>query len=255
MTFTKPESFRPPAGATRLPLRFGGKTSILVDASVDGKPGEFDLDTGSSSSLFLYRPFAAQSGLLQKYESGAKGPVRGVGGKSGAIFFMLSEFTIGSLTQLNPVAGIMLSKTGGRAQEGVAGNIGNAVLRRYKVTLDYGNGALYLESDPSYRDNSGWAISSKPRDPEKRGESGDLGLSQLRRRPGGPVEIVGIATGGAASRAGVKRGDWVLAVDGTPVGDIPRQKLFDQLFARPGTVVRLTIRHGDVIREFTLTTQ
>ncbi len=255
ITFTKPESFRPPAGATRLPLRFAERTSILVEASVDGKPGDFDLDTGNSGSLFLYRPFAEQSGLLQKYGSGHKGSVRGVGGKAGAIFFTLSEFALGGETQLKPVAGIMLSKTGGGAQEDVAGNIGNAILRRYKLTLDYGNEAVYLEKDPSYRDDGDWSFSADLQDPKNRAESGDLGLTQLRRRSGGAVEIVGITAGGAASRAGVKRGDWILAVDGTPVGDLTKERLFSQLFAQPGTAVTLTIRHGGVTRDFKLTKQ
>jgi hypothetical protein len=255
ITFTKPESFRPPAGATRLPLRFAAKTSILVDASVDGSAGEFDLDTGSSGSLFLHRPFAEQSGLLQKYGSGTKESVSGVGGEAGAVFFVPSQFAIGSLTPSNTVAGIMLSKTGGGAQEYVAGNIGNAILRQYKVTLDYGNGAVYLESDPSYRGDRDWTFTPGRKDSQKRGNSGDLGLSGLRRRFGGPVEILGIAAGGPASRAGVKRGDWILAVDGAPVGDLTLERLFDQLFARPGTVVRLTIRHGDVTRDIKLTTQ
>src|SRR5581483_7771348 len=110
ITFTKPESFRPPPGATSLPLHFASKTSILVDASVDGIAGEFELDTGSPSSVFLYRPFAEQSGLLEKYKAGRNASVRGVGGKAGVVFFLLSSFDIGGLRPSDTVAGIMLSK-------------------------------------------------------------------------------------------------------------------------------------------------
>ena len=45
------------------------------------------------------------------------------------------------------------------------------------------------------------------------------------------------------------------AAGGAPIGDLPREKLFGQLFARPGTVVRLTIRHGGLTRDVTLTTR
>jgi hypothetical protein len=254
ITFAKPGSFSPSPGATKLPLRFASITEILVDASVDGIRGEFQLDTGQGNSLFINRPFAEQNGLVQKYGSGSKGSVRGVGGRAGAVFFKPSQFGIGSLTPSITEAGIMLSKTGGGAEEYVAGSIGNQILRQYKMTLDYANGAVYLERDPSYRDNRDWTLAVGRRDPQERG-TGDLGLPRLRRRSDGPVEIMGIAAGGAASRAGVNRGDWILALDGAPVGDLPREKLLGQLFARPGTVVRLTIRHGNVTREVTLTTR
>ena len=255
ITFTKPESFRPPADATRLPLRFASISEILVDASVDGIRGEFQLDTGQGSSLFINRPFAEQNGLLLKYGSGAKGSIRGVGGRARAVAFRPSEFAIGSLTPAITDAEIMLSKSGSGAEEDVAGTIGNQILRQYKVTLDYGNEAVYLQRDLNYRDDRDWTLTHGRQDRQNRGSSGDLGLSRLRRRSGGPVEILAIAAGGAASRAGGKRGDWILAVDGAPVGDLTIEKLFGQLTARPGTAVRLTIRHGDVTWEVTLTTQ
>ena len=66
---------------------------------------------------------------------------------------------------------------------------------------------------------------------------------------------MGITPGGAASRAGVKRGDWILAVDGVAAGSLAVGDLLEQLRAKAGTAVRLTIRHGDVTREAMLTAQ
>jgi hypothetical protein len=255
ITFTKPGSFRPPSGATRLPLRFASISEIVVDASVEGIGGEFQLDTGQGSSLFINRPFAERNGLLQKYGSGAKGSVRGIGGKAGMVLFRPSQFAIGSLTPSITDAGIMLSKTGGGAEEYVAGTIGNQILRQYKVTLDYGHGAVYLEKDPNYRDDRDWTLTYRRSDPRKREDSGNLGFIRLRRRSGGPVEILEIAPGEAASRAEVKKGDWILAVDDVPIGDLTMEQLSGRLFAASGTVVKLTIRHGDVTRDVTLTSR
>ena len=254
ITFMRPESFRPPADATRLPLRFASTTSVLVEASIDGIPGEFDLDTGNSGAPLLYRPFAEKSGLLEKYRAGHNASVRGVGGKAGVVFFS-APLAIGPLISSKTVARIMLSKTGSGGEEYAAGNIGNLTLREYKVTLDYGNAAIYLEKDPSYRADTDWTYNFGQQAQNKGGESGDLGLSQLRRREGGPIEITRIGAGGAASGAGVKRGDFIMAVDGVRVEDITIDKLIQKLYALPGTAVRLTIRHGAVTRNVTLTTQ
>ena len=255
LTFTRQESFRPPAGAVRLPLRFASLSEILVDAGVDGVGGEFQLDTGQGSSLFLNRPFAEQNGLLSKYASGPKGSVRGVGGKAGIVIFKPSTFAIGPLTPAITDAEIALAKTGGGAEEFVAGSIGNQILRQYRVSLDYGHGAVYLEKDPNYRDNRDWTLTNSRPDPSHRADSGDLGLTRLARRSGGPVQILGITADGPASRAGLKRGDFILSIDSVSVGDLTIENLSSRLFARPGTKVNLTIRHAGLTRDVALTTQ
>jgi PDZ domain len=241
--------FLPPDGATKLPFRFASITEIVVDASFDGIAGEFQLDTGQGNSLIINRPFAEQNGLLTKYGSGHKASVSGVGGKSAMVAFKPSQFAIGPLTPpITDDAAIMLSKTGSGAEEYIAGTIGNQILRQYKVSLDYGHGAIYLEPDPAYRDNRDWTYT------RKNGTSGILGFTKLARRSAGPVEILGIATNGTASRAGLKKGDSILAIDGAPVADLPMEKLFARLLAPPGTAVRLTVRHNGITREVTLVT-
>jgi hypothetical protein len=255
ITFTKPESFRPPAGATRLPIRFASISEIVVDGSVNEIGGEFQLDTGQGSSLLITRPFAERSGLLRKYRSGRKGSVGGIGGEARTVLFRPSHFALGSLKPSISEAGIMLSKTGSGAEEYLAGTIGNQILRQYKVTLDYAHGEIYLQKDPSYEDGKEETFTISQPDPRKRKRAGGLGLIRLGRQSGGPLEILEMTAAGAASRAGVEKGDWILAINGSPVENLTLDKLFGPIAARPGSVVRLTIRHGDVTREVTLTTE
>jgi hypothetical protein len=254
ITFTKPEAFRPPTGATRLPLRFASISEIVVDASVEGIGGEFQLDTGANDSLAINRPFAEQNGLLGKYGSGRKGKVSGVGGKAGIVLFKPSAFSMGGLAPTVDGAEIMLSKSGAGAEEYVAGTIGNQILRQYRVTLDYGQGAVYFEKDPKYRDDRDWTFTIPRPDLKKPGRAGDLGLIRLARRPVGDVEILGI-TAGPASRAGLKKGDWIVAINGVATGEMAIKKLVGQLLAQPGTALELTVRHGDVTREVGVTTR
>ena len=249
MTFTKPGAFRPPASAIRLPLRFASISEILVDGTVEGVSGEFQLDTGDDGSLTLNRPFAERTGMLDKYHSGRKMAVGGVGGKAGTVLFQPADFTLGGLKPSVSIAGIMLSKTGSGADEYLAGTVGNEILRQYRLTLDYAHEEIYLEKDPNY--GTTYTINR----PRKRGHGGGLGFTQLRRLADGSIQILDLTVDGAASRAHIEKGDFIVAINGSPLVDLTVPKIFEPMVARTGTVVTLTIRHGGVTHDVKLTTE
>jgi hypothetical protein len=255
ITFTRPESFRPPEGATRLRMRFASTSEIVLDGSVDGIAGEFQLDTGQESSLVLNRPFAERNGLLRKYRSGRKSWGVGVGGAARTVLFRPSRFSLGSLDPSISQAEIALSKTGGAAEEYIAGTIGNDILRQYKVTLDYARGLAHLEKEASYKDAKDLTYKILRPNPRKHAHPGDLGLIRLGRTPAGALEILEMTADGVAARNGIERGDWILAINGSPVGGLNLEETFAPITAAPGASVKLTIRHGDQVREVTLTTE
>ncbi len=80
------------------------------------------------------------------------------------------------------------------------GNIGNAFLSQFIVTFDYPNKTIYL--DPVSEDGT---VAAPPVKGASIGWDGTKAI------------VGGLAVGGPADKAGLKLGDVVTAVDGTPV--------------------------------------
>lgn len=66
--------------------------------------------------------------------------------------------------------------------------------------------------------------------------------AELDDRSGSPV-IVGVVPGGPADKAGVRAGDTLVAVDGTPVGTTAIDAVVAHIRGAEGTSVTLTVRH------------
>ena len=150
ITFFRPDSFRKPANAVAIPIRFATNSEPLVEASIDGKRGEFQIDTGQATALSVNRPFAQRNGLIAKYGKGAKVEVEGIGGRGEAVEFTPAMFAIGGFRPSVEDADILLSQTGTAAEEHVAGGIGNGILKQFTVTLDYEHRVVYFEKNDAF---------------------------------------------------------------------------------------------------------
>jgi hypothetical protein len=197
ITFAKPGSFHPPADAIALPFRFGSIPEILVEAEIDGQRGEFQIDTGQGLPLTVNRPFAQRTGLLAHYAAGKKSKAVGFGGKAKLVQFTPTSFSLAGFSWTPNSALLFLDQTGGNAEEFVAGQIGNAYLQLFHPTFDYANRVLYLEK-PSIesmdRTIGGW-----------------LGLAKARCHAMESCEVLAVDPGTPAARAGIRKGDRILA--------------------------------------------
>lgn len=115
---------------------------------------------------------------------------------------------------------------------------GSALLKRFVVTFDYAHQRMYLRR-----------ITPTPPDVGTFDRSG-LWINAQK----GGYEIVDVARDGPGARAGLAVGDVITAVDGKPVvtedlADVRRRLRSDPA----GSAVELTVRHGDVTRQATLT--
>jgi len=233
ITFYEPSAFRYAGTETPVPFRFDGHVP-QIDATLDGIPGVFDLDTGARTSLTLAGPFWKAHKLDTKY--GAKLEViagAGLGGAARALLGRAGSLKLGGAEIKEPVTMLSTATAGMFAEEGYAGNIGFGVLRRFNLVLDYPHDQLFLEPNaaletPDVYDRAGLWI-----------ERADKGF-----------ELVEVVAGGPGAQAGLKKGDVIVAVDGLPAADVKLPDLRDRLRAAPGTRLRLKLADG---RERTLT--
>jgi Aspartyl protease len=120
-----------------------------VEGALDGIPGPMTIDTGSSSSVDVNTPFVTAHDLRARYHAEAGGyPISGVGGPVHAYFARAKELKLGDLAI--PDVNLLLTdaRGGAEADTVIAANVGNQVLRRFSLVLDYRRSTIYFEPLP-----------------------------------------------------------------------------------------------------------
>lgn len=212
LTFTAAGSLRNSSGADVLPLSFDGRTP-LVHASANGIDGVFMMDTGDSGELTVFEPFAkahriALDGKVSASHSGGVGGI--IENRSGH----LASFALGPHALLDPPATFSAPKTGVFASELLAGNIGQGILSRYVMTLDYESRRMQLQR------GNGWEK------PFEDGPSLGFGLNRINHEQ---YQVLAVTPSSPARRVGLAAGDIVVALDGVPASRLGLDELRESM--------------------------
>jgi len=225
LTIIKPDQFHPSQRAVKVPFKFDNHVPI-IQAELDGIPGEFEIDTGARSSVSIMHPFAVSNNLTEKYR--AKTEViggYGVGGPARALLVRPQVLKIGSFEIKNPIGLIELGDKGAAAATQIAGNIGGGILKRFTLTLDYDHQVLYFEpnaafADPDVFDHSGiWCMEDSA----------------------GGLSVVDVVKNSPADKAGLQAGDKIIGLDGKSITGAEINALRGRLNQAPGTKVTLQV--------------
>jgi hypothetical protein len=217
-----------------LPIRLNSSGHVIVQGSVTPVAGaaiaaEFTFDVGAGGALALHSPFLNAHHLpapaLPTVRAVGHG---GTGGSSAGRIGRVSALTIGRFTLRDPVTVFSEDRAGAFAGTDAQGNIGQKIIGRFRVFLDYGRARMILEPTGSLDDpfDAAWA-----------GVSIDASGPDYRT-----FSVADILEAAPGSEAGLKKGDVIVSIDGRPASDLTLTKIYE-MFERP--IARtLTIRRG-----------
>jgi hypothetical protein len=221
-------------------LNSGGHPFISAEVTVTGRPamkGKFLIDLGSGASLALHSPFVEQQGLLQTTQKtikslGGGGAGGRVAGRTGRIV----ELRIGKFQIENPLTLFSQDKAGAFASSESQGNIGQQILSKFTVLLDYGRDRIILEPNASFKDPIVPALSGL----RLVAEGADYKTFRVEE----------LIEDSPATEAGIQKDDIILMVDQLPTSGTTLSTLIEALnrpvphklsVSRAGKTLQLTL--------------
>ena len=230
-----PKTFAYAGRGTMLPMKLNGVVPS-VEATLDGSDrGEFRLDVGSSSTVDVHGPFARTHGIERRLRQARSVTGAGFGGQFVSVLGRLHRMAIGPYEWKDPMVSVARASEGAFASEDFAGNIGNRLLERFRVTLDYEHRRLWLEPGSRYQGRDAFTRTG-------------LLLGWWPDR----IEALSVLADSPAARAGVREGDRITRIDGRAATAWTLEDLEAMFEAGPdGRRVPITVSRDD--REEALT--
>lgn len=136
---------------TVIPIRID-HDSPMIRGSVNGIVTEFFVDTGDRSAFSIFQKFSKASGLENKFVGRPEViSGHGIGGPIPAKIATFEEITMGSNVKIkNVVSRLPLTSGGFFAKSALGGSIGNEILRRFNIVLDYSKQELRIVKNRNF---------------------------------------------------------------------------------------------------------
>src|SRR5215207_5193157 len=227
----EPAGFEYKGGGESLPLAFElNHPYVRAKVAMPGRDpveGKFVLDTGSNFPLILLDSFVKEKRLAEPPAKTLKITGRGVGGEVSMPVGRTGRLLLGSYSLENPITSF--PQSGWFAREGSAGNIGGAILRRFKVTFDYSRSRMFIEPNKRLPEPFEYDMS---------------GLQVVAESPFFKTfTVLRVLSDSPAAEAGLRQGDEIVSIGGRPVTDLKLATLREML-RQPDRSYALQVRRG-----------
>lgn len=200
-----------------------GGIRTWVPLLIEGKAATAELDTGSNTALTLSRTAATVLGLLD-----GRPTSQWISGDLAGIY----NVDMTSVKAMS-LGGVVFRDLPVEVSDHRVGNdisVGLPILMRYRSRWDLSHGKLWLAADAARVEAPFWRERA--------------GLAYLPDKD--QLNILFVAPGSPAAKAGWKAGDVIVAIDGVAVTDIDPQKRLDWKSDPARTSVKLTTKDGEV---------
>lgn len=188
---------------------------VLID-------GFFEIDTGSDGALSIHSALVNRHKMLANSGTQLASSNTRVQGDLKAVEVRLDNFQLGRSIIAAPIVSLLPDEEGNND-----GPIGNEILRRFKVTIDYSRQRMILEpnnhlSDPFEMDMSGIMFESSGADCRV-------------------FKVVGVTEKSPAEEVGISIGDEIVAIDDQPARQFTSAQI-ERMLMKFGETHSVTLR-------------
>lgn len=225
-----------------IPTKLSGGHPIVQGEVIlhgrDAIKADFVVDLGSGGALALYSPFVEKHKLLETNQKTIRASGRGgAGGEITGRIGRIHGFKIGKFTIDNPVTMFSQDTKGALADDVIQGNIGEQIMSRFKVLLDYERSRIILEPNARLKEPMDQASSGL----KILGEGKDYKTLRVK-------EVLENSPG---TESGLQANDLIIGINERPASEWTLPELLEQ-FER-AVPCKLTVRRGEQTFRVTLT--
>lgn len=189
--------------------------------------GKFYFDTGAGLCMLLNEDLVQDSSLLRKKRKLYPTVAEGLGGKKSMDLTVVREVRVGPYRFRNVPVYIFDDEFNITSYPVLGGLIGNDILRRFNVVLNYPEQEIYIRPNKHFLDSFDYSYSG-------------LGMYIIN----GAITVTEIMKKSPAEAAGFKEGDIVIGVENNLSGNIQTYKT---LLQNAGTRIKVLIsREGEL---------
>ncbi|MBI3139067.1 MAG: aspartyl protease family protein [Sphingobacteriales bacterium] len=190
----------------------------------------FLFDMGAGLCMLLSREFVEDSAFFSRKRKRFVKEGEGLGGKIDMELTVLKEIRVGPYKFRNVPVFIFDDEYNVSSYPYMGGILGNDLLRRFNVILNYGKSDIHITPNSHYTDVFDYSYSG-------------IELYLVN----GIITVGDVAVGSPAEAAGLKEGDEVIAVNKNLMHNLNSYKIALQT---PNEKVKIIIRRAGVIKEF-----
>jgi hypothetical protein len=218
----------PRGGYLLKPILVNIPVASAIVKDVEEVNGRFYFDTGAGMCLLLSSEFVEDSVILRTKSKWYYSQAEGLGGKTPLKQGVIKQMKLGPYKFRNIPAYIFNDEYNITSYPYLGGLIGNDLLRRFNLIINYSARDIHLIPNSHYRDPFDYSYTG-------------LGMYYVD----GDIRVLDVMKGSPAEKAGVKVDDIILAVQNNFEKNI---QVYKNLMQNPGEKIKILVsRNGEPI--------